>query len=268
MRSDVSTMTRAELFATSRAFFFGAAIGVAVLLAVQLLSPLPTMAAVIPVFFAGWFVLGGVLGGAYYLVRGLIRPADWHPTTVDWSVLESFSAEQAARTLETLVRKELGAAAAPTVTVEALEPEVPGDDRTDLGRFLDGTQMLVHVWHFTASFEVEGRAVQLHQFVGRGLDSRNPVVTRVVVEAACSADEGRFLFARETDPSLMSRLVPLIRASNLRVTNPGAGFRLHDGVARLDTLPSGEVWGPEIGLREFLDVVVELERRHSSQEVA
>ena len=107
LRQDTRTMTRQEFLRNARIFFAASAISLLLIAAMALLADSKFFVLAMGVsFILFFFLLGGVIAGSYYLVRGLWRPADWVPSAADWS-MSGFVVEQEIATLSQMITREL-----------------------------------------------------------------------------------------------------------------------------------------------------------------
>ncbi|MGC3996617.1 MAG: hypothetical protein QM767_03430 [Anaeromyxobacter sp.] len=277
MRKDVGTMTRAELLGNARAFLLcsaGSLVAMAgIVLALSLGAP-EALAAVS--FFAVFFFLGGLIGGLYFLIRGLLRPASWRPGQLDWA-MRGFSPEDHLARLVRMICREVPGASPDSVTARhcPIKQGPPADARTSWQQFVQSTSLIQLQHQLSVQVMMDGREVTVTVLVGRSTEEPTPLWCRLLLEASCPLDlltpvrwtpatgfeGGRRALSIEQSAQAV-RLVRRLARGHHRgmggVVHAEPALLLEPGQAEdrvlFATLPA-EVWGgfsTELGLRDFM----------------
>lgn len=285
MRRDVATMTRAELLANAKRFLIAGAVCVVLVVVVGELMTRDSNSSWwgigMLVLLAGTIGSGmGLLGGSYYLLKGLLRPATWTPQLADWQ-LQGFSAEDEARRVTECVRKGVEAPieAFEVSEVAVLGGDAPRDDRTPWEHFLDASEQVVARYLVHTRGRFAGRVIDMTVVVGRSMEDPEPVWVGLQLSSTAAVSAGgpvqytaqgrRFNHeALDYDRELAKALDTLVRiedtAGSKAIRTPASSLVVvPDGTtARVVclTLPRQRLVRPRsLGIDEFLIILQRLE---------
>lgn len=281
-------MTRQQLLREAKKFFVGAAVAVLVVFVVSTIGwRLKNDALILVSSFGGFFfVIGGVLGGLNFLLRGLLRSKDWRPSAKDWA-MTGFDAESAGAKLLKLVNKELKGHGSrkPKLSHRRINIPPPSDPRGELRKFVESVSD-VHVQHVmscTAPFDE--RVVTVEVDVGRSLHEPMAHWVALSISAPCQVRVSEPLSWSKNDKTfvgdsklatalnatppiseLLDCLVQSVYHDPTTIQRGDAGFALFPGsngssTAVAQTLPQERKGGfaLHLGLTEFLAVLRHLE---------
>ena len=278
-------MTRAELLANAKKFLITGAVSAVLVFVVGELMPRDSNSSWwglgMLVLMAGTLAGGmGLLGGSYYLLKGLLRPANWAPQLADWT-LQNFSAQDETRRVTECVRKGVDAAidAFKVLEVAALDGDAPRDARSTWEHFLDASEQVVARYRVSATGQFAGRPVELTVIVGRSMEDPEPVWVGVQLSAKAAVavstalrytvHERRFGHAALDDDASLAKVL-----SKLVLAQDAAGSKIiHSNASSLAveadgeaarvvcvTLPRQRLVRPRsLGIDEFLTVLDRLE---------
>ncbi|MBN2494533.1 MAG: hypothetical protein JXR96_08090 [Deltaproteobacteria bacterium] len=285
MPRDVKTMTHKQLLRHAWGFLIAAAVSFVVLFAVFEFIPGGEMVKGVISFFGGFFILGGVGGGLYFLVRGLLRSRDWRPSESDWA-MKGFDPERDGRKLAGWVRKELGGDLAGELRIshQPSGSSPPHDRRSYLRQFLE-SDSLIHVQEvLSCEIPLAVRPVTVLVEIGRSVHDASAHWVGIQISAPCRirlseplfwtkkdkkfSGDARTAAALDGDPrisEILDRLVQhayhgtaaIRRADSAFVLLPGEG----EATAIAQTLPQDYRGGfaLRLGLTDFLEVTRRIE---------
>jgi hypothetical protein len=279
-------MTRKQLLANARTFLIAGGVSLLLVLGTPFLTKLfghkAEMYAMALNFILAFIVMGGVFGGLYFLVRGLLRSKDWRPSATDWAI-KGYSPERDIKKLRKMIKSEVEGtdAAALRITHQPADLPPPQDLRSPLRQFMESTSPVHVQHHLFCVVPIKNREVVVLVQIGRGTESPDMAHwVGITMSTPCQTDLSQPVIWTKHDKAfsgepqvtshlngsqplskVLGRLIQHVYHEGATISRSDSAFILlpedHGALAQAQTLPQEYKGGfvIRLGLNDFVEAV-------------